>query len=95
MAGDGEAAEDAREVWHLTMRWFSPRLARVGFWRVRMEKKVCRTKSAKIRLPTIEKVQAKRWEHRRGIHRKTSPINSAFFVLVNENVKILKVLLGM
>jgi hypothetical protein len=38
-AGEGEAAEDAREVWHLTMRWFSPRLARVGFWRVRMEKK--------------------------------------------------------
>jgi hypothetical protein len=68
VAGEGEAAEDAREVWHLTMRWCSPRLARVGFWRVRMEKRVCRTKSAKIRLPTIEKVQAKRWEHRRGIH---------------------------
>ena len=44
---------------------------------------VRRTKTGKIMLPTMEKVQAKRWKHRRGIHRKTSPINSAFFVLVD------------
>jgi hypothetical protein len=38
-AGEGEAAENATEVWHLTKTWCSPHLARVGFWRVRMEKK--------------------------------------------------------